>query len=461
MRTYAQKRQQSQPGHSRYISRPNNAAINNRQAHRALQLQPTMGNQARQRTLLSGAAAPLVNDVLRSSGHPLPLQTRSFMEARFGQDFSQVRIHNDATAAESARAVNARAYTVGQHIALGAGEYAPQTTEGKRLLAHELTHVLHQTAGGKPGRMLQRQTTGKTKPANRFSVSLTGCGESPFTEDFIRASAREAFDTANEGDCIKNETLKQEILSKFDGLEIVCSQDTPPGSCGERVTSSKFIIFKTAFNSNKCPRMAATIFHESVHLIQTRFLSRHGELSWDCQESCFPGSDEPGRGTASGCDLERGAVRAQSISFGRAFIDPTDPKTSTKYLRLFYGYEKRRWLASYLDFSAGIGVTFLGETERGEPREISSSSTMINLIASLRLDPGSQGGPYFGGSGGLGVATSGSNQEFGKEVAVVAGVRWHPIDISVNIGVDFDPTRKTGMDKLFFAAATLTFTPKY
>lgn len=69
----------------------------------------------------------LVTDVLNSGGRPLDAATRSFMESRFGQDFSHVKIHSDRRAAESAQAVNARAYTVGQDVVFGAGQYAPET----------------------------------------------------------------------------------------------------------------------------------------------------------------------------------------------------------------------------------------------------------------------------------------------------------------------------------------------
>jgi hypothetical protein len=79
-----------------------------------------------------------------SSGQPLDAETRAFMEPRFGHAFSQVRVHTDARAAASARALNARAYTLGPNIVLGAGQYAPETMRGKHLLAHELTHVIQQ-----------------------------------------------------------------------------------------------------------------------------------------------------------------------------------------------------------------------------------------------------------------------------------------------------------------------------
>ena len=93
------------------------------------------------------AAPPIVHEVLRSPGQPLDPATRAFMEPRFGHDFSRVRVHTDAKAAESARAVNALAYTVGHDVAFGAGQYAPKTSEGRRLLAHELTHVVQKGPG--------------------------------------------------------------------------------------------------------------------------------------------------------------------------------------------------------------------------------------------------------------------------------------------------------------------------
>jgi hypothetical protein len=92
-----------------------------------------------------GFEAPaIVHDVLRSPGQPLDASTRAFMEPRFGHDFSKVRIHTDAKAAESARVLGARAYTMGQNLVFGAREYGPGTLDGKRLLGHELAHVVQQ-----------------------------------------------------------------------------------------------------------------------------------------------------------------------------------------------------------------------------------------------------------------------------------------------------------------------------
>lgn len=86
-------------------------------------------------------------NINKGSGQPLPEQTRTFMESRFKHDFSQVRIHTDARASESAEDLSALAYTLGNNIVFGKGQFAPNTREGRRLLAHELAHTVQQEQG--------------------------------------------------------------------------------------------------------------------------------------------------------------------------------------------------------------------------------------------------------------------------------------------------------------------------
>lgn len=104
-----------------------------------MKLQRNKINQTKPATL-----PPIVHEVLRSPGQPLDPATREFMEPIFGHDFSQVRVHTDGKAAESARKVNALAYTLGQDVVFGEGQYKPESNAGKRLLVHELTHVIQQ-----------------------------------------------------------------------------------------------------------------------------------------------------------------------------------------------------------------------------------------------------------------------------------------------------------------------------
>lgn len=86
-----------------------------------------------------------VHQAMASAGQGLPPTTHAFMGRAFGRDFSNVQIHHDARAAELAQQINARAFTIGEHIFFGANEYAPATNVGQRLLAHELTHVVQQS----------------------------------------------------------------------------------------------------------------------------------------------------------------------------------------------------------------------------------------------------------------------------------------------------------------------------
>jgi hypothetical protein len=105
-------------------------------------------------SVVPAAGGPL--DILRSPGLPLDPSVRALMESRFGRGFGHVRVHTDAQAADSARHLNARAYTVGSKIVFGAGQYIPQSTAGANLLAHELTHVVQQ----------------ENVPTNQFSTGI-------------------------------------------------------------------------------------------------------------------------------------------------------------------------------------------------------------------------------------------------------------------------------------------------
>ncbi len=106
----------------------------------------------------------------QGSGQPLPHAVRDFFEPRFGQDFSQVRVHTDARSAASAQQLNAQAFTQGQNIFFAPGRYQPNTQGGQQLLAHELTHTVQQS-GGESGVI-----------ARRVNTSETGANEAPQTE---------------------------------------------------------------------------------------------------------------------------------------------------------------------------------------------------------------------------------------------------------------------------------------
>ena len=96
------------------------------------------------------------NNVITGYGRPLEPAMREDLEHRFGYDFSKVRVHLGVEADQSSRKVNAQAYTVGRDIVFGAGQYAPSTMEGRKLIAHELTHVIQQEKGS-PKNVIQRR----------------------------------------------------------------------------------------------------------------------------------------------------------------------------------------------------------------------------------------------------------------------------------------------------------------
>lgn len=114
---------------------------------------------------------PIANEVLHSSGQPLDPATRAFMELRFGYDFSQVRVHSGIAAEQSAQDLNAYAYTLGHDLVFGAGQFAPGTHEGRRLIAHELTHVVQQSYIG-PALQPKLKFTGKAADVSRVITLL-------------------------------------------------------------------------------------------------------------------------------------------------------------------------------------------------------------------------------------------------------------------------------------------------
>jgi hypothetical protein len=133
----------------------------------------------------------VVNEALHSSGQPLGESTRAFFEPYFAHDFSHVRVHSDTKAAESADAVDALAYTVNSNIVFGKGSYSPGTLDGKRLLAHELVHVVQQhRAGDTPqlsaaqvGRDAQATVTAEQEAEEVATAVEESASESEFMGD--------------------------------------------------------------------------------------------------------------------------------------------------------------------------------------------------------------------------------------------------------------------------------------
>lgn len=161
-------------------------------------------NQALQRALRApngetktkGEVPPIIHEVLRSPGQPLDPTTRAFMEPRFGRDFSHVRMHTNAKAAESARAVNALAYTVGRDIVLGTENVSSDARRSRETVAHELAHVVQQ--GGQPlsqldGLIMTRPGDATEREAQSAAVAAVGGEVQPPTHrDLVLARQMDA-----------------------------------------------------------------------------------------------------------------------------------------------------------------------------------------------------------------------------------------------------------------------------
>ncbi len=153
-------------------------------------LQRLAGNATVNELLSEEAETPSpVREVIGSGGgEPLESSIRGSMEASLGHDFGDVRLHTDAKADESARSVNAQAYTVGSDLVFKSGQYAPETPAGRRTLAHELTHVVQQRSGPVDG----TEAPGGIKlsdPSDRFEQAAEQTADRVMTERALPVSA--------------------------------------------------------------------------------------------------------------------------------------------------------------------------------------------------------------------------------------------------------------------------------
>lgn len=178
-----------------------------------------------------------VHQVLQSSGKPLESRTRAVMEPGFGQDFSNVRVHVDGAAAESAHAVNALAYTVGRDVVFAHGQYAPGTAMGRRLIAHELAHTIQQ-------RHLPDMPVGVSEPGSALERQADSAADRVM-------SGRSAYALSHaQVPQIARELDTRDMTASDGGIDHV-SRDVTPGKCAlapeTRTETSGDITASTAF----------------------------------------------------------------------------------------------------------------------------------------------------------------------------------------------------------------------
>jgi len=211
-----------------------------------------------------------------AGGSPLPGALRDFYEPRFGQDFSGVRLHTDAQAAAAAQTVQARAFTQGRHIVLGAGEYAPETERGKKLLAHELTHVVQQkgiSLADTP--LLQRMEIGDTNRQPLPGWYGLGIGEVPPEErERVLAAIEQIRTVANDPDTYEDchrffeENCpggNQASLSDTFATVVLWKINTPlVGELG-RAARDNIGYSQSAYDKGE-QGLAQTLVHEMLHI---------------------------------------------------------------------------------------------------------------------------------------------------------------------------------------------------
>ncbi len=156
-----------------------------------------------------GIAPPIVREVLNSPGRPLDRSKSAYFSGLYGFDFRDLRIHSDETAAASAKAVDAQAYTVGNHVVFDQGAYSPNSASGLRLLGHELTHVAQQNSHP----ILRRQPNSQSPQGGKIR---------PLVQKFIDGQATEQEKTALKQLLVSNQLNADEVdaLQKYIGRAI-------------------------------------------------------------------------------------------------------------------------------------------------------------------------------------------------------------------------------------------------
>jgi hypothetical protein len=272
-----------------------------------------------------------------SHGQPLDAATRAFFERRFNHDFSQVRVHSDAAAKESAQAVNALAYTFGQDIVFGAEQYAPGTTGGNKLLAHELTHVVQQSGGET---MIQREsiddcigtenihvTDAVTRAFSDINTALrlmdqrtTDDEGNPQLTTTVKNALWLAFRSDTDADAAAVRKRLSELKGQIVNAAFVCLRSSDPGYQGEcsptkvafvqrgagggrhsKRTGPIFLCSPSFFDQPRYEMLSGTVIHEAMHRFQSipdaGYFQSPGCLE-TARPTNSPSPEDPDSGTA-------------------------------------------------------------------------------------------------------------------------------------------------------------------
>lgn len=258
---------------------------------------PAPGTPARVRSQQASAASSANASLVPAGGDTLDATTRAYMEPRFGADFGAVQVHSGTTAAGQAARFSARAYTVGEHVVFGAGQYQPGSEAGRRLLAHELAHVVQQRAGKVGGTLLRKSSfksctgnqpaqldaavaTAETAMSRAAGVVAGAYGRPAHVSAADRQLLLDHFHTTSQGDMRDILHTYVSIQAAFrKGLSLQCESTCPTTAttqtCGYAYNHQWFggsgpihICFDPAgcdFATTPAPNQTALVIHEAAH----------------------------------------------------------------------------------------------------------------------------------------------------------------------------------------------------
>jgi hypothetical protein len=390
------------------------------------------------------------NRTLPGPGRPLGSSLRGDMEQRFGYDFSQVRVHLGAVAEQSAREVNADAYTVGQDIVFGAGRFAPQTNEGRRLIAHELTHVVQQSGAprirdrqannkhsfslvshsGAASGVLQRQPADQTAAEQLVKqgtwcrdTKISGSQHGPDVQCYREMPPKQGYEGARQV-CFDKKTGEQKESSP-DVISPVFGQNAD-GTCNLTLGSSYFDLphpfsqrgrrglgHGVADLCREDPKKCGTVFGAASGVAMGIALPKTGLdnplVNWAVVPSIL--------GVFGGLLVRKGLPKLNDLAQKHGFLPTISLGFGSNIsAALGMGFEKRDRplpivpVNTYLTFSFDSSLALTGE------------SAFLAKVG-VRIDPGKQGGLFALGSVGAGLAMGNENVSGAKSADVGVGFR--------------------------------------
>ncbi len=453
-------------------------------------------------------------------GRPLLPAERAYFEPRFRRDFSQVRIHDNADTHDAAKSIGARAFTLGPHIAFGRGEYQPENGPGRRLLAHELAHVVQQGGGGEKG--VVRRTDGKGgRSATATSTPAFGRAYSGGTHDpcqYARCSSHHALIRAdlsraigyvqtairalgttplatntrraldwyfNDSTPATANTVRTRLSCIRDCLQATqrnrnygCQPRHNSALAYVRVGSTPVCtdqgarICVTDSHFRTSPRVRAqTLIHECAHRVGMSLGTPNSveDIYSHTSRFLFLNTSEALLNSDSYALFAGAISEGAPVTF--AFTEPAltggvaVPRRGrpTWQARLYLGTEIQHPVLGIFNPTLGIGLSVIGETTTSSPAPVTSGTSMLtSLLAGVRIGdprPGATGGFYASFFGGPSVAVGRGPVRLGAEAGTALGYRWRWLDVSAGLGYAYDPTRETGMQHLFTLGASLSFIP--